>query len=132
MSVTRFGQVSFYDFNFDGFEEGAFYLVFKPKTSTDMVLTYHASKSLLLAAGARNVFSVRPDDIETAADNGHVPDGIPAPFNRTRESANAYLSAVHQQNVSLPYDHDILPYQMVQMGANGAFFYLKASYSFGL
>ncbi|MEJ7662926.1 MAG: hypothetical protein WKG07_26920 [Hymenobacter sp.] len=32
----------------------------------------------------------------------------------------------------LPYDHDILPYQAVQMGSNGAFFYLKASYSLGL
>ncbi|MBH8560467.1 TonB-dependent receptor [Hymenobacter negativus] len=130
--VTRFGQVSFYDFNFDGFEEGAFFLVFKPKTTTDLLLTYHASKGLLLAAGARNVFSVRPDNIETAADNGHVPDGVPAPYNHDRASANAYLTAKHQQNVSLPYDHDILPYQMVQMGANGAFFYLKASYSFGL
>ncbi len=130
--VTRYGQVSFYDFNFDGLEEGAYYFVFKPKTSTDVQLTYRVTKGLLLAGGARNVFNVRPDNINTAADNGHAPDGVPAPYNQSRAATNAYLSAQHGQNISLPYDHDILPYQMVQMGANGAFFYLKASYSFGL
>ena len=130
--VTRYGQVSFYDFNFDGLEEGAYYLVFKPKTSTDLQLTYSVTKGLLLAGGARNVFNVRPDNVNTAADNGHAPDGVPAPFNQSRAATNAYLSAQHNQNISLPSDHDILPYQAVQMGANGAFFYLKASYSFGL
>jgi iron complex outermembrane receptor protein len=57
---------------------------------------------------------------------------VPARFRHDREGANAYLTAKYGYNISLPYDHDILPYQMVQMGANGAFFYLKASYSFGL
>ncbi|SHJ12557.1 iron complex outermembrane recepter protein [Hymenobacter daecheongensis DSM 21074] len=130
--ATRFGQVSFYDFNFNGLEEGSSYLIFRPKTSIDLLLTYKATKGLLLAAGAQNVFSVRPDDINTAADNGHAPDGVPAPHNRSRTAANAYLSDKYGYNISLPYDHDILPYQMVQTGLNGAFFYLKASYTFGL
>ena len=133
VSLTRFGQVSFYDFNFDGLKEGSYFLVFKPQTVTDLLLTYHATKGLLLALGARNVFNVRPDDINAAADNGHAPDGVPAPYNRSRATSSAYLSAQYpDKNISLPYDHDILPYQAVQMGANGAFFYLKASYSFGL
>ncbi len=132
VSITRFGQVAFYDFNFDGLGEGAYLLVFKPKTATDLLLTYQATKGLLLAAGAHNVFNVRPDNIDTAADNGHAPEGIPAPFNRDRASANAYLSTKYGSTVSLPYDHDILPYQAVQMGARGAFFFLKASYRFGL
>lgn len=130
--VTRYGQVSFYNFNFDGLEEGAYYLVFKPRTSTDVQLTYRVTKGLLLAGGPRNVFNVRPDNLNAAADNGHAPDGVPAPHNQSRAATNAYLSAQHGQNISLPYDHDILPYQMAQMGASGAFFYLKASYSFGL
>lgn len=132
VSLTHFGQVSFYDFNFNGLKEGAYFFVFKPKTVTDLLVTYHATKALLLAAGARNVFNVRPDDVATAADQGHAPLGVPAPYNRDYESANTYLSAKYGYNISLPYDRDILPYQMVQMGANGTFFYLKASYSFGL
>ncbi len=131
LSVTRFGEVSFYDFNFDGLEEGAYFLVFKPKTVTDLLVTYHATKGLLLAAGVRNAFNVRPDDVEKAANQGNAPLGVPAPYDRSYQSASAYLSAKYGYKVSLPYDRDILPYQMVQMGANGAFFYLKASYSFG-
>jgi iron complex outermembrane receptor protein len=132
VSLTRFGEVSFYDFNFNGLDEGAFFFVFKPKTVTDVLLTYHATKGLLLAAGVRNAFNVRPDEIEKAADQGHAPLGVPAPYNQNYEATNTYLTNKYGYNISLPYDHDILPYQMVQMGANGAFFYLKASYSFGL
>jgi len=76
-------------------------------------------------AGARNVFNVRPDDISTAARNGRAPnraDGSP----RTIEQYNANFSGLHTGATSN------LPYHMVQMGANGAFFYLKASYSVGL
>ena len=124
--------MSFYDFNFNGLKEGAYFFVFKPKTVTDLLVTYHATKALLLAAGVRNVFNVRPDDVATAADQGHAPLGVPAPYNRDYESANTYLSAKYGYNISLPYDRDILPYQMVQMGANGAFFCLEASYSFGI
>ena len=55
-----------------------------------------------------------------------------APQPQSRAAANSYLSAQHGQNISLPYDHDIIPCQMVQMGASGALFYVNASYSFGL
>ena len=129
--VTRFGQVAFYDFNVEELEEGAYYLVYKPKTSTDLLVTYHLTKGLLLAGGVQNVFDVRSDDLNTAAANGHAPDGVPARFSQSQASTNAYLTDKYQRNISLPSDHDILPHQMVQLGANGAFFYLKASYSFG-
>ena len=98
---------------------------------TDLLLTYRTTRRLP-AAGARNVFDVRPDAAEKAADQGHAPLGVAALYNRSYQSANACLSAKYGYNVSLPSDHDILPYQIVQMGANGAFFHLKASYSFGL
>ena len=130
--LTRFGQVAFYDFNVEELEEGAYYLMFKPKTSTDLLLTYHATKGLLLAGGVQNVFDVRSDDLDAAAANGHAPDGVPAQFSQSQAATNAYLTAKYGRNISLPSDHDILPHQMVQMGANGAFFHLKASYSFGL
>ncbi|MDO7851015.1 TonB-dependent receptor [Hymenobacter convexus] len=124
---TRFGQVSFYDFNFDGLEEGAYYFVFRPKAITDFILTYKPAKGLLLAVGAHNLFNVRPDDLLQAARNGHAPDGF-----ASMQAYQAYYAQQHGGAVSTtPYDHDILPYQVVQMGLNGAFFYLKASYSFG-
>jgi len=123
---TRFGQVASYDFNFDGLEEGAYYLVFSPKSVTDVILTYKPTKALLLALGAQNVFNVRPDNVTQAARNGHAPDGF-----ASIEAYNAYFQQTYGRPSNLPSDHDIFPYNMVQMGANGAFFYLKASYSFG-
>ncbi|MBF9221499.1 TonB-dependent receptor [Hymenobacter ruricola] len=123
---TRFGEVASYDFNFDGLDEGGYYLVFSPKAVTDLILSYKVTKGLLLAAGAQNLFNVRPDDLLQAAKNGHAPDGF-----ASMADYQAYYLKTNGTPSTTPYDHDILPYHMVQMGTNGAFFYLKASYSFG-
>jgi iron complex outermembrane receptor protein len=123
---TRFGEVAAYDFNFDGLDEGSYYLVFSPKSVTDLILTYKVTKGLMLAAGAQNLFNVRPDDLLQAAQNGHAPDGF-----ASMAAYQAYFQQTNGTPSTTPYDHDILPNHMVQMGANGAFFYLKASYSFG-
>ena len=126
---TRFGEVSMYDFNFgapDGsaLDEGVYYLTFRPKSVTDVILTYKPGKGFLLALGAQNIFNVLPDNTTQAALNGHPPVGF--------SSYNAYSLQKYGQPSYMPFDHDILPYHSVQMGANGAFFYLKASYSLGL
>ncbi|MBJ6107749.1 TonB-dependent receptor [Hymenobacter sp. BT523] len=123
---TRFGQVASYDFNFDGLEEGSYYLVFSPKSVTDLILTYKPTKGLTLAAGAQNLFNVRPDNLLQAAKNGHAPDGF-----ASAADYQAYYLKTYGSPSTTPYDHDILPHHMVQMGANGAFFYLKATYAFG-
>jgi len=128
LRATRFGEVSMYDYNFENFEEGSYFFVFSPKTVTDLILTYKATKGLLLALGANNVFNVRPDDVITAAKNGRAPQGY-----SSMAEYEAAFPALHGGVPSyLPSDRDIFPYQMVQMGANGTFVYLKASYSFGL
>ena len=59
--------------------------------------------------------------------NGHPPVGF-----QTNAQYNAYFQQQYGIPNYMPYDHDILPYQSVPMGANGAFCYLKASYSLGL
>ncbi|RZK24784.1 MAG: TonB-dependent receptor [Hymenobacter sp.] len=123
---TRFGEVSMYDFNFDALEEGTYYLTFRPKSVTDLILTYKPAKGFLLALGAQNIFNVLPDNTSQAALNGHPPVGF-----SSYAAYNAYFLQTHGYANNLPYDHDILPYHAVQMGANGAFFYLKASYSLG-
>ena len=125
--LTRFGEVASYDFNFDGLEEGSYFLVFSPKAVTDLILTYKPTKALLLALGAQNVFNVRPDNVMKAARNGRAPDGF-----ASMEAYNAYFLQTYGRPSNVPSDYDIFPYNMVQMGANGAFFSLKASYSFGI
>ena len=124
---TRFGEVAFYDFNFDSFDEGVSYLRFRPKSVTDLIVTYKPAKGVLLALGGQNIFNVLSDNISQAALNGHPPVGF-----SSYAAYNAYFQQKYGYPSNLPYDHDILPYQSVQMGASGAFFYLKASYSLGL
>lgn len=124
---TRFGQVSFYDYNFDALDEGAYFFVFRPRSVTDLILTYRPTRGLLLAAGVQNLFNTLPDNLSQAAQNGHPPVGF-----ATQADYNAYFQQKYGVPSYLPYDHDIVPYQAVQQGANGTFFYLKASYSFGL
>ena len=126
LRYTRFGEVSAYDFNFDGLEEGSYYMVFSPKAVTDLILTYQPTSGLALALGAQNVFNVRPDNVMQAARNGRPPEGF-----ASMEAYNAYFLQKYGRPSNVPSDYDILPYQAVQMGANGAFFYLKASYTLG-
>ncbi|MEJ7662925.1 MAG: hypothetical protein WKG07_26915 [Hymenobacter sp.] len=73
---TRFGQVSFYDYNFNGLDEGAYFFVFRPKSVTDLILTYKPAKGVLLALGAQNIFNVLTDNLNQAALNGHPPVGF--------------------------------------------------------
>lgn len=124
---TRFGQVSFYDYNFDGFDEGAYFFTFRPKSVVDLIATYRPAKGILLAAGVQNLFNTLTDNISQAAQNGHPPVGF-----ATMADYNAYFQRQNGYPSYTPYDHDVVPHQAVQMGANGTFFYLKASYSFGL
>ena len=126
LRYTRFGEVSFYDFNFSGLEEGSYFLTFRPKSVTDVILTYRPAKGILLAAGVQNLFNSLTDNLLQAAQNGHPPVGF-----ATMADYNAYFLQHYGMPSYVPYDHDILPHQAVQMGANGTFFYLKASYSFG-
>lgn len=124
---TRFGEVSFYDFNFSSLDEGSYFFVFRPKSVTDVILTYKPAKGVLLALGAQNIFNVLTDNTMQAAANGHPPVGF-----SSSAAYDAYFLKTYGTPNYQPYDHDILPYQSMQMGANGAFFYLKASYSLGL
>ncbi|QNH61916.1 TonB-dependent receptor [Hymenobacter sediminicola] len=122
-----FGQVKSYDFNFDPLDEGSVYMVFRPKTTTDLSLSYRPVKALSLTAGVNNVFDVYPDDIMTATRNGRAPDGF-----KSFDEFNAYYLAKYGKPSNLPYDFDILPYQSQQMPFNGRFVYLKAVYTVGL
>ncbi|GAB2948621.1 TonB-dependent receptor [Hymenobacter coalescens] len=123
-----FGQVKTYDFNFDPLDEGSVYMVFRPKTSTDLMFTYKPTKSLLLTVGVNNLLNVYPDNIYTAAyKNGRPPVGF-----ATFDQFNTYFANKYGRPSNLPYDFDILPYQSQQMNFNGRFFFLKAAYSIGL
>ncbi|RZK86961.1 MAG: TonB-dependent receptor, partial [Hymenobacter sp.] len=76
LRYTRFGEVSFYDFNFDALDEGAYFFVFRPKSVTDIILTYRPAKGILLAAGVQNLFNTLTDNISQAAANGRPPVGF--------------------------------------------------------
>ena len=127
MRATYFGQVAYYDYNYEDLAEGSYYLVFKPKTTTDLLVTFHPGKAFSLTAGANNLFNILPDTKLQAARNGHAPDGF-----ASIEAFNAYFKAKNGYESYLPYDRDIVPHEPVQMGFNGAFYYLKAAYRFGL
>ena len=126
---TRFGEVSLYDFNFDDNAEGAYLLRFAPTSVTDLYITYKPTTALQFSLGGQNIFDVLPDDVITAAKQGKAP-GKYTSYKAYEEAFPLLHPKVGASN--LPSDRDILPYQQVQQGSNGAFFYLKASYSFGL
>ncbi|WP_201983666.1 TonB-dependent receptor [Hymenobacter rubidus] len=129
--LTRFGEVAYYDNNFGLLEEGGYFLRFTPKYVTDLIVSYHPSKAFMLTVGANNVFNVLPDNKKQAAANGHIPD---AAYNTPTTTVAQFESAFRARHGSLfmPYDFDTIPYEAVQMGFNGAFFYLKAAYTLGL
>lgn len=124
---VRYGQVSSYDFNFDPLAEGSYYLVFKPRLTTDVQVSFKAKTAVQLTAGVNNLFNIKPNTIAEAARNGHPPLGF-----KTQEEFNAYFRQKYGQPSYLPYDFDILPYHSHQMNFNGTFLYLKAVYNFGL
>ena len=129
--LTRFGEVAYYDYNYGLLEEGGYFLRFTPKYVTDLIVTYRPTKGFTMTLGANNVFNVLPDNKKQAATNGHIPD---AAYNTASTTTAQFESAFRARNGSLfmPYDFDTIPYESVQMGYNGAFFYLKAAYTLGL
>lgn len=123
-----FGSLHTYDFNFDPLDEGSVYMSFRPKTSTDLIVTFKPTKALLLTAGVNNLLNVYPDNIYTAAyKNGRPPVGF-----KTFDEFNRYFETKYGRPSNLPYDFDILPYQSQQMSFNGRFYFLKAVYAVGL
>ncbi|WP_171025557.1 TonB-dependent receptor [Hymenobacter jeollabukensis] len=123
-----FGSVHTYDFNFDPLDEGSVYMSFRPKTSTDLMLTFKPTKAVMLTAGVNNLLNVYPDDVYTATyKNGRPPVGF-----KSFDQFNTYFENKYGRPSNLPYDFDILPYQSQQMSFNGRFFYLKAAYNIGL
>ena len=124
---TYFGQVAYYDNNFEGWDFGSYYLVFKPKVVTDLMLTYKPTAALQFTGGASNLLNVLPDDLLQAAANGRPPRGF-----ASRQAFDAYFTQRTGRASYFPYNRDIAPYQSVQMGTAGAFFYLKAAYTLGL
>ncbi|SNR88249.1 TonB-dependent receptor [Hymenobacter mucosus] len=124
---TYFGEVAYYDNNFEGWDFGSYYLVFRPKVVTDLMLTYKPTAGLQLTGGASNLLNVLPDNLRQAAANGRPPQGF-----ATTAEFEAYFRRTYNRTPSFPYNRDIAPYQSVQMGTAGAFFYLKAAYTLGL
>lgn len=123
-----FGSVKTYDYNFDELAEGSVYMSFRPKTSTDLILTYKPTKNFMLTGGVNNLLNVYPDDVYTATyKNGRPPVGF-----KSFEEFNRHFEAQYGRPSNLPSDFDIFPYQSQQMSFNGRFFYLKAAYTVGL
>ncbi|MCC2548089.1 TonB-dependent receptor [Hymenobacter sp. BT175] len=129
MRNTYFGQVSYYDVAPDPtvYDFGGYLLVFKPRVSTDLMLSYAPTKGLNLTLGAQNILNVKPNTVDEAATNGVAPGSFPsrAEFERYFQNRFGFASP-------FPTNRDVYAYAPVQMGYNGAFVYLKAVYSFGL
>ncbi len=126
---TYFGKVSYYDTAPDPtvYDFGGYLLVFKPRVTTDLMLSYQPLKALGLTLGAQNLLNVKPNTLDEAASNGVAPGGFAsrADFERYFQNRFGYASP-------FPTNRDVYPYAPVQMGFNGAFFYLKAVYSLGI
>ena len=126
---TYFGEVKYYDVAPDPtvYDFGGYLLVFKPRTVTDLLVSYQPAKALTLTVGAQNLFNVKPNTLNEAASNGVAPGGFASRGDFERFFQNRY-------GVPSPFpaNHDIYPYAPVQMGFNGTFLYLKAVYNFGI
>ncbi|GAB3858972.1 TonB-dependent receptor [Hymenobacter terrigena] len=126
---TYFGQVKYYDVAPDPsvYDFGAYLLVFKPRTVTDLLVSYQPAKALTLTVGAQNLFNVKPSTLNEAASNGVAPGGF-----ASRSDFERYFQGRYGVPSPFPTNHDVYPYAPVQMGFNGAFVYLKAVYNFGI
>jgi iron complex outermembrane receptor protein len=128
--LTRFGEVAYYDYNFALIDEGSYFLRFTPKYVTDLMVSCRPTKSVTFTLGANNLFNVLPDSKKQAAANGHLPEEAYGEGKSVAEFERDFRAA--HGSLFLPYDFDTVPHEAVQMGANGAFFYLKAAYTLGL
>jgi iron complex outermembrane receptor protein len=124
---TYFGKVSYYDYNYDAWDFGSYYMVFSPKTVTDLTINYKPTLALGLTVGINNLFDIYPDTKKKAIRNGRPPAGF-----SSVEEFEQYFEKREEFPSYLPYDFDVIPYEPVQMGFNGRFVYLKAVYNFGI
>ncbi len=130
---TYFGEVKYFDNppadTLNNF--GGYLLKFRPRVTTDVLVSYQATRGLNLTLGAQNVFNVKPNTIDEAASNGTPPGGF-----KNRADFETYyqnLPTNPGRNPSpFPANRDVYPYAPVQMGFNGAFVYLKAVYNLGI
>ncbi len=126
---TYFGEVKYYDVAPDPkvYDFGGYLLVFKPRTVTDLLVSYQPAKALTLTLGAQNLFNVKPNTLDEAATNGEAPGGF-----ASRGDFERYFQNRFGVPSPFPANHYAYPYAPVQMGFNGAFLYLKAVYNFGI
>ncbi|WP_310394546.1 TonB-dependent receptor [Hymenobacter sp.] len=126
---TYFGEVRYFDVAPDpqDYDFGAYLLDFRPRVTTDLLVSFQAAKAISLTLGAQNLFNVKPNTLDEAASNGEAPGGF-----ATRAEFEQFFEDKYKQPSPFPTNRDVYPYAPVQMGFNGAFVYLKAVYSFGL
>ena len=126
---TYFGRVRYFDVAPDpaAYDFGGYLLVFRPRTVTDLLVSYQAIKGLSLTLGTQNLLNVKPNTLDQAAFNGQAPGGF-----ASRSAFEQYFQNRFNTTSPFPTNRDVYPYAPVQMGFNGAFVYLKAVYSLGL
>ncbi|MFC7669185.1 TonB-dependent receptor domain-containing protein [Hymenobacter humi] len=126
---TYFGEVRYYDVAPDPtvYDFGGYLLVFKPRTVTDLLVSFQPTKALSFTLGAQNLLNVKPNTLDEAASNGVAPGGF-----ATRAQFEQYFQNRYGAPSPFPTNRDVYPYAPVQMGFNGALLYLKAVYSLGL
>ena len=126
VTLPVIGEVRYFDVAPDPavYDFGGYLMVFKPRTVTDLLVSYEAIKGLTLTLGAQNLFNVKPNTIDEAATNGVAPGGFPS-----RAEFETYFQNRFNRPSPFPNNRDVYPYAPVQMGFNGAFVYLKAVYS---
>lgn len=126
---TYFGRVSYLDAPPDPkrYSFGSYRLNFDPRVTTDLLVSFQATKGFALTLGAQNLLNVKPMTIDEAATNGEAPAGF-----ANRAAFEQYFQGQFGTASPFPANRDVYPYAPVQMGFNGAFLYAKAVYSFGL
>ena len=126
---TYFGRVQYYDVAPDPavYDFGGYLLVFRPRTVTDLLVSYQATKGLSVTLGAQNLLNVKPNTLDEAASNGQAPGGFASRSAFEQSFQNRFGAPS-----PFPTNRDVYPYAPVQMGFNGAFVYLKAVYNLGL
>ena len=104
---TYFGEVKYYDVAPDPavYDFGGYLLVFKPRTVTDLLVSYQPAKALTLTVGAQNLFNVKPNTLDEAASNGVAPGGFASRGDFERCFRNRYGAPS-----PFPTNHDVYPY----------------------
>ncbi len=135
---TYFGAVSYQDVaapdsiraasgRLQAYDQGNYLLKFDPRLTTDLLVSFQATRGLSLTLGAQNLFNVKPNTIDEAASNGTAPGSF-----GTRAAFEQYIKNRYGVASPFPANRDVYPYAPVQMGFNGTFVYLKAVYNLGI